>query len=326
MMHDNSPDEAPHDEADAKRLSVSFNCDPNIPAGVYGEKRKKWQDSIESRRRKDIDLRAAFLFDPAVSVDTKHHDRLFPAVRAKRFVFPTVRATTGSFDLPPTEAFAIVPSEFLRKAGHHPPRNAQATASAFSQWIYSLYAKAYGDDEDRESGKEMEKHILEERLRAISCIDNAYLKRSGSDWRLVHNGLHMDDEQRGGYFSIGALSVRGEPLRASPDLVYQNQKTSEVLIVEIKYSRLRLPTNLWPNIWGQLWCYSQFDMAVDAPRVTVIGEVWGGWWLRGCRGKGRFRETYQEPILTLRASVRRDPRAPAYDRFFRRLFDIYRSA
>lgn len=220
--------------------------------------------------------------------------------------------------------FKIVPSEFMRKAQRSPPHKPQATASGFAQWIYSLYAKAYGDDEDREHGKEMEERILERRRFSASCIDNKYLDRAGSDWRLIHNGLHTHDTDHVSYFNIRHLSVGGSTLKASPDLVYQNRRTLEIIIVEIKYSRLTITRNLWPNVWGQLWCYSQIELALNAPKVTVIGEVWGEWWTRGIRG----RKTYDpgHPVLRLRASIRRDPRAPAYDGFFQKLFDIYRSA
>jgi hypothetical protein len=53
---------------------------------------------------------------------------------------------------------------------------------------------------------------------------------------------------------------------------------------------------------------------LTATRITAIGEVWGD--------KTYFRD--KSRYVYLRASVRRDPRAPAFDRFFRTLFDIYR--
>lgn len=59
----------------------------------------------------------------------------------------------------------------------------------------------------------------------------------------------MQNRDHRGYFNIDHLRINGESLRASPDLIYQNIRISEVVIVEIKYSRIRIPTNLWPNIW-----------------------------------------------------------------------------
>ena len=88
--------------------------------------------------------------------------------------------------------------------------------------------------------------------------------------------------------------------------------------MEIKNSKMEIPSNLWPNIGGQLWCYAQIPLVREASRVTVVGEVWGEEWLHGSK---RERATY--PHLFMRASVRRDPRVPAFDRFFQALFTIY---
>jgi hypothetical protein len=199
-----------------------------------------------------------------------------------------------------------------------PPENPQATASAFAQWIYSLYSSGHGNDEDRERGKAMEQEILDQRKQSVCCNDNRFLRSIGSNWVLAHNGMHRDGREPADHFRINHLTVNGSPLRASPDLVYRNEVNSEVIIVEIKYSRLPITINLWPNVWAQLWCYSQLEIVRSAQRLTVVGEVWGEKWVRAPRGEKN------PPELYLRASVRRDPRAPAYDRFFRNLFDIYR--
>ncbi|MDE1140716.1 MAG: hypothetical protein V4793_18920 [Paraburkholderia tropica] len=220
-----------------------------------------------------------------------------------------------------SSTFKLVPSEFLRHAQKMRPEKPEATVSAFSQWIYSLYGQAFGDDEDRERGKAMEQEILERRAKAACCVNNGFLRSIDSDWRLIHNGLHVRDRDHVDYFTIDSLNVNGEPLRASPDLVYRNQRFSEVIIVEIKYSRMQIPANLWPNIWGQLWCYAQIDIARNASSLTAVGEVWGESWTRGY-GRGR-NYTPGVPLVSLRASVRRDPRSAAYDRFFRALFEIY---
>lgn len=127
--------------------------------------------------------------------------------------------------------------------------------------------------------------------------------------------MHNTREGLPNYFSVGDLMVSGEPLRILPDLIYENRHTGEMLIVEIKHSHMEIPNNLWPNIWGQLRCYAQLEQARRAEKVTVVGEIWGDAWTRG---RDQMR------LVCLRASVRRDPRSPPYDRFFRALFDIYR--
>lgn len=100
-------------------------------------------------------------------------------------------------------------------------------------------------------------------------------------------------------------------MRVSPDLVYRNRETREIFIVEIKNTWMNVPSNLWPNIWAQLWVYAQIPEVLEAPKVTVVGEVWGERFLR------------KERLVSMRACVKRDPRRPQFDRFFRELFEIY---
>jgi hypothetical protein len=214
-------------------------------------------------------------------------------------------------------SFALVPSEFLKRAQSLRPKTPQPTASAFSQWVYSLYSGALGNEEDRVSGTEAEKEIWARRKRsAINSIDNAYLRRAQPDWMLTYNGLHLREQNHAEYLTIPHLKVNDEALRASPDLVYSVQGGSELIIVEIKFSQQLIPKNLWPNIWAQLWCYAQLDTSLKARKVTVIGEIWGRAWPYGYTPD-------RQQVICLRALVRRDPRVAAFDRFFRRLFDIY---
>ncbi len=51
--------------------------------------------------------------------------------------------------------------------------------------------------------------------------------------------------------------------------------------------------------------------------MCVIGEVWYDEFVRVGRGQSRERH------VTLRASVKRNPRLLSCDRFFRELFEIY---
>lgn len=213
----------------------------------------------------------------------------------------------------PSPSFELIPSEFLANARRHRPPNPDPTASMFSQWLYSLYANAYGNDQDRAKGKEAEEFILIERQKSYATTDYDIMRNYFPDWRLKHNGLSVHQTDKPSYYSINDLLVGGEPLRVNPDLIYENKRTRETIIVEIKHSLMDIPSNLWPNIWGQLWCYAQIQEFRDSSKVTVIGEVWGDKYIRG---------GYQ--YVYLRASVRRNPRAVPYDRFFRALFDIYR--
>ncbi|AAP85901.1 hypothetical protein OOOCML_33015 (plasmid) [Cupriavidus necator H16] len=224
----------------------------------------------------------------------------------------------------PSSPFQLVPSEFLRVAKQRPPRQPGASASAFAQWIYSLYASSEGSDDDRESGLAAEPEILAFRHRALRLVDADYLHQQHAAWELAHCGLHHGADTMVSYFHLDDLRVNGEPLRASPDLVYRHKTTGEVIVVEIKMSRMAIPSNLWPNVWGQLWCYAQLPVVRAASRVTVVGEVWAE---RSEHSRGQGDDWQRlPPYLYLRASVRRDPREAVYDRFFRALFDIYRGA
>lgn len=267
-----------------------------------------WRGSNDKENKIAAEERAATLFGSKTVEDPLTDDRSNFFKRA------------SSADLPTT--FRLDQAEFMRRARAISPKEPQATASSFSQWVYSIYGSAYGDDEDRLVGKKVEKSIFENRVAAATSAGNSFLRAKKSDWELVHNGLHLEGADFVKYFKIETLCVNSEPLRASPDLIYRNKLNSDIIIVEIKYSRLPITTNLWPNVWAQLWCYAQLDFALNSRNLTVVGEVWGEKWTPA-RGQGRSRVEGQ-PLLCLRASVRRNPRAAAYDNFFRKLFDVYR--
>lgn len=213
-------------------------------------------------------------------------------------------------------AFQLVPTKFIETAQRRRPRNPEPTASGFAQWLYSLYSDVYGRDQDRERGKLAEQEILAERSRAFSATDNQTMRERFPDWRLVHNGMNIGKDEPPRYFEIKELSVGGQALRVLPDLIFENIDSGARIIVEVKHSYMTIPTNLWPNIWGQLWCYSQVADIKSSPSVTVVGEVWGD--------KTYYRGG--DRCVYLRASVRRNPRASTFDQFFRVLFDIYRGA
>ena len=213
-------------------------------------------------------------------------------------------------------AFQLVPTKFIETAQRRRPRNPEPTASGFAQWLYSLYSDAYGRDQDRERGKLAEQEILAERSRAFSATDNQTMRKRFPDWRLVHNGMNIGKDEPPRYFEIKELSVGGQALRVLPDLIFENIDSGARIIVEVKHSYMTIPTNIWPNIWGQLWCYSQLADIKSSPSVTVVGEVWGD--------KTYYRGG--DRCVYLRASVRRNPRASTFDQFFRVLFDSYRGA
>lgn len=220
--------------------------------------------------------------------------------------------------------FMLEPATFLAKARAHRPESPEPTVSSFAQWVYGLYGRPGSDEEAMERGLQAEKILspmsgaAEPGARKVWTLATpGLLARRNDGWRLVHQGLHLDSDHIP-FYELDGLAVAGQPLRASPDLVFRNSASGDVLIVEIKLSRQPIPPNLWPNIWAQLWCYAQIPLVSEAPKVTVAGEIWGETTRQGSKRHPGHH------LLHLRAVVRRDPRSAAFDRFFRTLFDIYR--
>jgi hypothetical protein len=330
-------DEEPEEDRPPDLVGPALPKEREI-AFLFGSEWRRRKRGLEVVRRENLqrkERRAAVLFGTERPIDewfkgenVCHKCGLtrsqgFGFQRGPEYWTPAYRDAfeSGRCDHDPRPIFKIVPSAFLKFAEQNRPKDPDATASGFAQWLYSLYGTGYGKEEDRERGKELEPIIFERRRNMGGQVDNGYLRSIQSDWRLRHNGLHLPDRDHVQYFTINHLRVNGEALRVSPDLIYQNERTNEGLIVELKYTRMRIPRNLWPNVWGQLWCYAQTDLARSMDQLRVVGEVWAEkttW-----HGPRNNRVTIE--TLSLRETVRRDPRAPAFDRFFSALFDIYAS-
>lgn len=226
----------------------------------------------------------------------------------------------------PSPQFTLKPKDFLRMAGKFPPRNPHNTVSGFTDWVYSLY-QPKPDAEMLEYGLKIESHIFRKRHEAFKS--KSIRTNPSGEWELLHNGLHGCEVEcnSDSYFTIPELAIQGNPLCASPDLVFKNKTSGAIVIIEIKSCNYVVPTNLWPNVWAQLWAYSRIPAFVIAPSVTVVGEVWGENFLPYSRNIseyeydsiGLFEDIY------LRRLVKRNPREALFSRFFAALFEIYRS-
>lgn len=214
--------------------------------------------------------------------------------------------------------FHIQPEAFLLAASKKPPARREATVSAFAHWVHSLYAPESSDATLREA-KLSEIEIFALRSRRARWVMNLTELPPGSGWKLEHCGLmtnlnvHRDDATQAPGYAITTLTVDGRPLRASPDLVFVNATMGESVIVEIKYTNKPLPSNLWPDLWAQLWAYSKIPRLAKSSKISVVGEVWGEYEDRDARKR----------VLQMRKVLQRDPRNPAFERFFSRLFNIY---
>lgn len=174
------------------------------------------------------------------------------------------------------------------------------TVSDFAGWIYSLYVKRRYES-SLIQGKIDEKAVF---LEKADITSKSFAGSHPAEWTLVHNGIVEDVLRQS--FKISSLTVDGCPLTASPDLVFQNG-CHTIVIVEIKSTLHDIPSNLWPNVWAQLWEYSKIDYFRQFNRVVLIGEIWG-----------RYGN-----VMYLRKSVRNDARNERFDKFFQELFDIY---
>jgi hypothetical protein len=211
------------------------------------------------------------------------------------------------------DAFAISPETLLSRAARSRPSSPGATVSAFTEWIYSLYLKDL-DTSALRQGKEAEGDIDWQRL---STSKPDFRNLPGARWQLLHCGIGDPQSDLGHpVFTIPALTINGVPLRGCPDLVFRNEVSGEVALIEVKFTLRIVPRNLWPNVWAQLWAYSKIPQFAASGKITAVGEVWGD-------NMGAWSRDNLESIFYLRHCVRRDPRAPAYDRFFRNLFHLY---
>ena len=217
------------------------------------------------------------------------------------------------------DTFEIQPSLFLKRALRNAPKRAGTTVSAFADWVYSLYRSSIKDPLALELGLKVERTIFQE--RSVLIKDVSFAQNNYFDWELVHNGLNYatnDECSLSSSFDISDLSIEGKPIRGNPDLIYRNRNDGRYVIVEIKFTRKRIPSNLWPNVWAQLWAYSKIPILKNSPTLSAVGEVWGG-----NTGKSRIEWSVTYDIC-LRSSVSRNPRQVAFDKFFSTLFRIYR--
>lgn len=158
------------------------------------------------------------------------------------------------------ESFRCDHDMLLRRALYRRPVVTGNRATDFSKWVLSLY----WDISNRAGlthGKEVERNVA--KLATVS---------THTDWELIYRDP-LDEKPTP--LIISSLTVNGKPLWGAPDVVYRKKTTGEVLIVERKATNRPIPSNGWPNLRAQLWAYAHIDDWRDAPRIVLVGEVWG---------------------------------------------------
>lgn len=152
----------------------------------------------------------------------------------------------------------------LRSSELHNPY----TVSGFSNWVFGIY-RPKRNPYALAVGKSAESQITNIRLQLP--------KHDG--WELLHDGTGEAKHS----LPASSLSLNGQVLRGSPDLVFREKKTGKILILEIKATNARLPRDGWPNLRAQLWAYSKLNEWQDSPGMLLVGEVWNESGTR-CRG------------------------------------------
>ena len=210
--------------------------------------------------------------------------------------------------------FHLSAHELLERAVRAPPKHANPTASSFAEWIYSLYRYDF-DPRILQKAKLAEDEI--QGAKRTWTSDSKFQNFHLSAWRQIHCGMGASGtNENENIFQVPDLRLNNVPLRANPDLVFQSQDTGNIVILEVKFSMAKIPANLWPNIWAQLWVYSKIPEFASAPLITCVGEVWG----ENARGWSRYSLASS---VYLRSTVRRNPRNLSFDKFFLRMFSIF---
>lgn len=184
-----------------------------------------------------------------------------------------LRRWTELFEATPQPPAQRRVAELLEEWGDRLPRFRGYSVAAFADWIYELDGRSLSPRRLRE-GEAAEWNIRWSRIAAPT----------NRRWRLVHDGMkgaraggsHYPNRQ----LFISALSIRGRPMAASPDLVFRRIETDEEVgdeaaaIVEIKATDYQVPHHLWLNVRAQLWAYGQIDELKDASTVYLGCEIW----------------------------------------------------
>jgi hypothetical protein len=160
-----------------------------------------------------------------------------------------------------SDPFRIQDGALIKRASGHPPLDSGRSVTAFTSWVHDLYAKQTST-ESIDSGRRADRELATERL----------LPKSSARWKLIHNGMGGNQDK---FYTIPNLSICGHPMTASPDLVFKESHTGRILIIEIKTTELPIPTNGWPDVRAQLWCYAQIPEFRSAREIILRAAFYG---------------------------------------------------
>lgn len=165
-----------------------------------------------------------------------------------------------------SEPYRISADRIETVARKHPPTSQGTAVTDFTRWIYSLYRPA-PSMRTLDEGKSAEKQIEREHRKP---------DYGGEPWAKGWRRIFRDPlDGTGQPLPISALKVGGRSLRGMPDLVFQEEGSGQIVIIERKATASPIPSDGWPNLRAQLWAYGHADKWQGAAGVTLIGEIWG---------------------------------------------------
>ena len=139
--------------------------------------------------------------------------------------------------------------------------------SDFTEWLYELRGKPT-DSLSLARGKMGEVEVQKRRRRqSLARI------APPSGWELIFSDPLST---KAASQKISLLPVNDRPFYGSPDYVFRNLSTNQILIIEVKVTDSTLNSDGWPNLRAQLWAYAHIDDYVNSGAdIILIGEVWG---------------------------------------------------
>ena len=172
--------------------------------------------------------------------------------------------------------------ELRRRADMFKPSEPKLTARDFSNWIYKLSHNPYFSHQPGAEVVAPRKSQSEPFWEADIPTIAQYISENKKDqaykdgWNLVYADQGLGEDK---ILLASTLRIGDQVMRCRPDAVLCHEPTGEILILERKIMSSwklegQIPSDSYPNIRAQLWCYSKIDDWSSAPKITLMDEIW----------------------------------------------------
>jgi len=172
--------------------------------------------------------------------------------------------------------------ELIKRAKTYRPINPESSASSFAEWVFRLshnliYPSSSGQNKTH-SRKSQSDPFVEKDIRIISETISSLRNNESYNkgWHLIYADQNSNKDK---IFKASNLKVSNQVLRCKLDAVLLHYPTDEILIIERKIMGAyklheQIPTDSYPNIRAQLWCYSKIDDWKSINKITLMDEIW----------------------------------------------------